>query len=307
MSDKHVKGIALAGLTALISGAANYANGMVVTGIDPLVHTTVKNVLVGLLVIGVITQAKSWKGLSSLNKSDWLKLWLIAIIGGSVPFVLFFTGLKEIGGLEGSFIHKTLIFWVAFMAMPLLKEKVSLKMWAGILLLYASNFVFMTPLKSSTWLNGHSLVLMATWMWAVENILAKKMLKHIATEILVGARMVLGSLILLGMTFVSGKGALILDLTGRQWLMLFGVALLLFGYVMTWYKALASTRVTLVASILVGATVVTNVLTALGTKIFTFEHLAQAMIIVTGAWLVVMAMLDTPKKQPDERHTWIRG
>jgi drug/metabolite transporter (DMT)-like permease len=287
MTAHYNKGILLAILTALISGTANFANGMVVKGIDPLVHNVVKNGLVGLAVLAVIMVSADWKKIPTLTKKQWRNLGLIALIGGSLPFWLFFSGVKLIGGVEGSMIHKTLIFWVAFMAIPLLKEKVSLKMWVGIGLLYLSNFTAgFAGFGSLTW--AHGMVLLATMMWAVENVIAKKTLPGVPVNLLVGARMFGGALILGGILLGSGKAGLLTQLTYNQWLMLAGVALLLFGYVMSWYRAISILPVTLVASILVGATIVTTVWqSVIVTQVYTTTHLGQALMVIGGIVLTL--------------------
>lgn len=224
MTKIQEKGLALAMITALISGVSNFANGLVVKGIDPLVHNFVKNGLVALLVVGVMILGKKWPELKRLKKKDWGSLGLIALVGGSVPFWLFFTGVKQIGGVEGSLIHKTLVVWVMLMAVPLLKEKVSKKMLLGVGLLFLSNFAL--PISFSEKLMvGHGLVLLATLLWSVENVIAKKLLAHLESDVLVMARMGGGGLILGGMLLASGKAGQLLSLTATQWLMLAGVGI----------------------------------------------------------------------------------
>ena len=45
------------------------------------------------------------------------------MIGGSVPFVLFFEGLARAEATQAAFIQKTLVVWVALLAVPLLRER----------------------------------------------------------------------------------------------------------------------------------------------------------------------------------------
>ena len=45
------------------------------------------------------------------------------MIGGSVPFVLFFEGLARAEATQAAFIQKTLVIWVALLAVPLLRER----------------------------------------------------------------------------------------------------------------------------------------------------------------------------------------
>lgn len=295
LTDKQVKGFKWAFLTALISGVAVFANGLVVKGIDPIVHTTIKNAAVGVLIIGVLLGAQQWQSIRKLSKKQWLYLLAIGLIGGSVAFALFFTGLKQTGAVEGAMIHKTLVFWIALLAIPLLGERVSRKMVAGIALLYFSNFFVGFRGFSSLGIY-HLMILGATMLWAVENIIAKVALKDLHPNVVVAGRMVIGSVVLMGIMLITGKGPLVSQLTGQQWLMLMGVALLLFGYVMSWYRALKLAPATQVASILVGATVITNLLrTVFVTQEISVNMLAQSVSIVAGIFLVVMAGMDVGK------------
>ena len=265
MTDRQVNGLMLAGMTALISGVAVFANSLVVRGIDPLVHTTVKNTMVGVMILMLLVVTGQGRQMRQLRAKERGKLLLIGLVGGSIAFALFFTGLKQIGAVPGAMIHKTLIFWVALAAVPLLGEKVSFKMTIGILLLYFSNFAL--GFKGFGELQiGHLMVLGATILWAAENMIAKSTLKNVPANIVVAARMGFGSLILIGILLATGKGPLVMELTGKQWLMLFGVAVLLFGYVMTWYRALRLAPATMVAAVLVGATVITSLLNAVFVK-----------------------------------------
>ena len=292
MTNNQVKGLLWASLTTLISGVAVFANSLVVKGIDPMVYTTVKNGFVGIIMVLILVYGGEWKTVRKLKKQQVVKLLLIALVGGSLSFALFFTGLKMIGGAQGAIIHKTLIFWIALMAVPLLKEKISLKMGAGIMLLYFSNFVVGFGGFSELSL-GHGMILLATILWAIESVIAKVTLRDVSANIVVAARMSVGSIILLGILVALGKAPLVGQLTGMQWLMLMGVSALLLGYVMSWYRALKLAPATQVAGVLVGASVITNLLkTVFVTHAFGLTQVLQAVVIVTGVWFVVMSAMD---------------
>ena len=143
---------------AVISGVAVFVNGLVVKGIDPLVHTTIKNAMVGLMILGVVMLTRNRQAVGKLGRKQWLKLVGIAVIGGSLAFALFFTGLKQIGATEGQILNKTMVIWVALMAAPLLGEKLSKRTILGILLIYASSLVG-GSWKSSSLLTGHLMVI----------------------------------------------------------------------------------------------------------------------------------------------------
>ena len=134
------------------------------------------------------------------------------------------------------------------------------------------------------------MVLAATGLWAVENVIAKKVLATVEADLVVAARMGLGAILLLIAAQVKYPGALgqVAALSGRQWWFMGLTALMLLAYVMTWYRALQRARATLVATVLVGSTVITNVLSAvLTTHKWTATMGWQALIIGVGVGLFI--------------------
>jgi len=104
------KGLILVLTTAIISGISIFINKYSVSVINPYIFTFLKNAVVALMLSGLILLIKDWKILKFLTKKQWLLLLLIGLIGGSIPFLLFFKGLSLVSAAQGSFIHKT-IFW----------------------------------------------------------------------------------------------------------------------------------------------------------------------------------------------------
>jgi drug/metabolite transporter (DMT)-like permease len=296
MSSTLKKGIYLAFLTALISGVSNFVNKIAVDVIKPpLVFTAEKNAFVALLVIGILMVTWKWKKIKQLKKKEIIYLVLIGIIGGSLPFYIFFTGLSLIPAINGALIHKTLVFWVAILAIPFLKEKISKIQILAVLILFASNFIIggFTSLQYS---KGELFVLIATILWAIENILAKKILPSVDPDIVVTARMGLGSLILLTVAAITVPTALSksIFMSQTEWFWLLISVALLFGYVIAWYRALKFAPAITVASILVSATLVTNILSAIFvTHVWNIQLGIQAFLTVLGIVILWLAVAKT--------------
>ena len=118
--------IGLALLTAVFSGVNNFITKIAVTAVkDPVVYTTLKNAIVAVFLMGMIIIWKKRGEIARLTRKQKQLLILIGIIGGSIPFILYFTGLKQTSALNASLIHKTLFVWVAILAIPILKEKLT--------------------------------------------------------------------------------------------------------------------------------------------------------------------------------------
>lgn len=283
------KGIKLALITSVISGVSIFINKFAVSAIKPpLVFTMSKNMIVGFLILAILIIGRKWQLVKKLKKEEIGKLGLIGIIGGSIPFYLFFEGLSKTSAINAALIHKTLVLWVALFSFKFLKEKLSYKQIMAVIILFASNLVIggFEGFKFNT---GELMILGGTILWGVENVIAKKTLKTVDSQIITGARMGLGSLILIAFTLIKYPNFITgFKLDGIQMFWLLATCLTLLCYVMSWYKALKLEKATTVTVILVSSTIITNLLSAIFvTKIWTIEMGIQASLIVLGIWIFV--------------------
>ncbi len=296
-SSNLTKGIYLALLTAFISGIAIFVNKFAVTAIQPpVVFTAVKNAGVGLLIISLLLAGRKWKLVKKLNRRESIYLILIGIIGGAIPFYLYFTGLSQIPAANAAIIHKSLVIWVAFMAIPLLNEKMSPLQIFGVILLFGANLL-VGGFQGFTFREGEFLVLIATIFWAVENILAKKILPTVDPDIVTAARMGFGSTILMLAAVITAPAALAqsLSLTSTQWFFMIITMATLLGYVMTWYRALKYAPATTVTSVLVASTLVTNILSAIFiTHTWTVLMGIQGVLMIVGIALFLFSTKKAP-------------
>ncbi|MDD2822757.1 MAG: DMT family transporter [Candidatus Daviesbacteria bacterium] len=297
MNSIQTKGVHLALLAAFISGVSIFINKFAVSSISsPLVFTTTKNLLVGILIICFFLITKKWQLINKLNKKNLIYLFLIGIIGGSIPFYLFFTGLSQIPAVNAAILQKTLVLWVAVLAIPLLKEKLSKLQIIAITLLFLSNFII-GGFKGFQLSTGEVLVFIATLFWAVETILAKKVLPGIDSDILILARMLFGGLILLGATLLTSPAGFyqITGLSTTQWFWIILTALTLLAYIMSWYRALKLAPAITVTSILVASTLITNILSAIFiTHVWNQLMGVQAIFIILGVGLLYISVAKNP-------------
>jgi len=283
------KGISLALATAFISGFAVFMNKFAVAfWQNSSVFTTAKNIIVAVLLISVIILFGKIKELKSLNRNNWLKLILIGLIGGAIPFLLFFKGLSMTDSINAAFIHKTLFIWVAILAIPFLGEKFHKIQLLSLAILSLGVYLFVSP-KSFSLGTGELLVFGATILWASENVIAKKILKEVSPIVTSWGRMFFGSLFLIAFIVSTGNGGALLDVSFAKfgWLMLSGA--ILFGYVTTWYSALKFAPASVVTSILVLAAPITAMLNS----IF-ITHKVPLKIIFPTAIIVFGIVLISP-------------
>ncbi len=294
------RGVKLAFLTALVSGIAIFVNKFAVGAITPpIAFTAIKNAGVGLILLIWILATAKWRTLLHVNKQQKLLLVSIAVIGGALPFYLFFTGLSIIPAINAALIHKTLVIWVAILAIFFLKEKPTISKIIAVTVLFISNFMI-GGFKGLTYSTGELMVLSATILWAVETIIAKKALKKLDPDVLATARMAGGAVILLLIATISGSFSLssLKQISSEQafWMVITMSTLLL--YVTTWYRALKYAPAITVASILVGATIITNILSAFFvTHTLNEGFLSQLVLVGVGVWLIYKATLASEPQQ----------
>ena len=272
-------------MTAGFSGVAVFLNSLTVKAVgDALVFTTIKNLGVGLLLALVLFRKKvNWTQV----KQNWWKLLLIGIIGGSLPFYLFFKGLMLTGPVMGSMIHKSLVLWISLLGFGILKERLSYKQMIALGAIFGGS-ALVGGFEGWQWGKGETMILAAVILWAGENIIAKVILKKVEVEVVAGARMILGSLILLSATVFSGKLGLIFNLNTWQWGMTLVSVGLLFGYVMSWYKALSLAPVSLVGTVLsLGSLITSGLNSVFITHSFSIELIYQTLILGIFSYIFV--------------------
>jgi drug/metabolite transporter (DMT)-like permease len=258
-------GIGLAVVTALISGVSIFVNAFAVKQLpDPAVYTTLKNGIAALLLIGLAAAAVKPADLRAISRPSWTKLLVIGVIGGSVPFILFFTGLAQASAPSAAFIHKTLFVWVALLAVPFLGERLGLLQLGALGVLLAGQALIIKP-AGIVWGSGETMIAAATLLWAVESIIARRVLHAVPSPVVGAARLGFGLVVLVGYLAVSGKLGSIASLSSAQWAWAVGTGLLLSGYVASWFAALKRAPASVVTAILVLGAPITAGLQAIQT------------------------------------------
>jgi len=253
-------GIALAVAAALISGLAVYLNAFAVKQLpDAAVYTTLKNGVAALMLIGFTVVLGGLREARTIERRRWPAILLVGVVGGSVPFVLFFSGLALASAPTAAFIQKTLFIWVAFLAVPALGETLGLATLAGLALLLVGQALVLPP-AGIAWGAGETMILAATLLWAVETVLVRHLLGGVSGHLMAALRM--------------GVGVVILA-----------------GYVATWFGALRRAPATVVTSVLVLGAVVTGMLTAAtkGTPPTLSVVVGYALIVSASALIVAWA------------------
>jgi drug/metabolite transporter (DMT)-like permease len=263
--SRRALGVVLAFATATVSGVSVFVNSRAVKHFDDAtVYTTAKNAVAGalllLLALAVVGQGAAGRDAPRTRPGSprqWLALLALAAVGGSLPFVLFFEGLARAEATQAAFIHKTLVVWVALLAVPLLRERFGVPHAVAVVLLIVGQAWIAGDAGTLVFGAGEAMILAATLLWAVEVVFVKHLLGSLAPRTLAAARMGLGTAVLGGWVAVTGKAGDLVGLGAEQWQWALLTGLLLTAYVATWYAALALAQAVDVTAVLVFGAVVT--------------------------------------------------
>ena len=290
-------GLAFAAGTALISGCAVFVNGYGVRAwrevASATTYTTVKNAVAALILIALavgLTRSGSREGLRRPEGTrQWLGVAAVAIVGGSIPFALFFEGFARASSSQAAFIHKTLVVWVVILAVVFLRERIGWLHVAAVALLVWGQATLLGGIGELAIGSGEFMMLGATLLWSVEVVVAKKLLSSVSPMTLAVARMAGGAVLLIAYGIVSGASVSFaaLGMSHILWVLLTG--LVLAAYVGTWYSALARAQAVDVTAVLVGGALVTAALNV-GIRDLAVPPVAGLVLVGCGVVLAGVAL-----------------
>ncbi len=285
-------GMLLALGTACISGVAVFLNSYGVKAFgDASTYTTAKNVVAALVLVALTAAISARRPGTALTRptrpQHWAGLALIGVFGGAVAFLLFFEGLARASSTDAAFLHKTLLVWVALLALPLLGERLSGLHVAAVALLVLGQIGLaggVTTLLGQ----GQLMVLGATLIWASEVVVAKRLLADLSSWTVGLTRMGVGSVVLVAWTLARGEGGALTALTSTQWMWVLLTGLILAGYVSTWFAALSRAPAVDVTAVLVVGAVITALLAAAVKGTPLVPQLGWVTLVLVGAGLAAL-------------------
>ena len=286
-------GLLLVLLTAVISGVSTFVNLYAVPGTNSDAFVTVRNSAVAVLLIpfALVTTYGMARTRTPLSRNDWTRLVIIGVVGGGIPFLLFFHGLQLAAasgaGETASFLYRTLFLIAAVLGILLLKEKFHWRIALAATLLLGGNLLllsFTTPI----WANGAGYVFAATAMWAGEYALSKQTMRTLPSQTVALGRMGFGAIFLVGyLTFTSQLSA-VAAFTPGQWVWVAISGILLTAFVLAWYAGLKRVDLGVATAVLVLGFPITWLLTVIATGApVTFIEVMGATAIAAGAAVAI--------------------
>jgi drug/metabolite transporter (DMT)-like permease len=287
-------GYAAAVLAAAVSGLAVFYNGVGVRLFpDATLYTTLKNAVVGVLVLAPLALVPGVRReLGRLDSRRWALLGALALVGGSVPYVLFFEGLRQTTPATGAVLNHLQFVVVALLAVPLLRERVTPAMWLGLAVLLVGA-VLGTDVGALRWNRGAALVLASTVLFGGGFVLARYLLRDLSTSTVMAAKMTAGAALLLAYSGATGRLGIVAHLSGLQWRFVLVSGLILLAFTAATLVAIKHAQVTTVIAIGMAAPAVTLLLQeAAGHAVrlapadvagMALTLLAVAVVLVAGA------------------------
>ena len=296
-------GVAVAGATAAISGVSVFVNSYGVKAFhQAAVYTTAKNLVAAVLLATGAMAVRHRRApdrrqgprdggapVGPRGPARWAALGYVGAVGGGVAFVLFFDGLASTSAVPAAFLRDTLVVWVALAALPLLGERPSGWNVAAIALLVVGQVAAGGGVGHLVANRGAALVLAATVLWAVEVIVAKRLLADLGPGTVAVARMGGGAVVLVGYLAASGRLSDLVGLSAHQAAWAAATGALLAGYVATWMTALARARAVDVTSVLVAGALITAALDALTGRGSLAPQAVGLALVAAGTAAVVRA------------------
>jgi drug/metabolite transporter (DMT)-like permease len=284
-------GYGFAGLNAVISGFAIYINSLGVTLYQSAtLYTTLKNVVVGIaLLLPLLLIAKRRAEWKRLSKRQWGSLLLLAVIGGSVPYVLFFTGLKMGSPVTSSLLNHAQFVVVAVLAFFLLRERAGIIVWLALAVLFIGT-LWGTSMTGLHWSTGDTLVAFSTLLFAGGVVLAKYLLQGLSTLAVMTAKMSIGSLLLVVYIGLTGQAGAIFKLSPAQWEFALITGLILLAFTVTAFLALRYASATVATAIPAAAPLITTALVLIAPQAGLKPSPAFGLVLMTLAILVLAIM-----------------
>ena len=247
--NKENIGILFAIITAVVSGFAIMVNKFFLVSLDPTLFTSLRTFLVGLGFF-IISFFKNKLSFKNFNKVPWKILLSIGVVAG-FAFLAFFNGLKITTAGRAAFLHKLLPLFITVLAFTFLKEKIKrIQVYAMIVMIIGAYMISSSAITFDIAI-GDFLVIIATILFALENIISKyALLKKESNFIVSFCRMFFASILLFSIVLLTGKFDQLLLLTSEQALYIGISVSILFLYVFFWYYSIKLIKVSKASTLL---------------------------------------------------------
>jgi drug/metabolite transporter (DMT)-like permease len=153
--------------------------------ISPLAFNAVR-MTIAALALGLLWAWRE-RGRLGMPARDWLRLWMLGLLGNGLYQMLFVIGLDLTTSGVSALLISTIPLWTALLAVLLRLERITAKTWLGIVIAFAGIVLVTlgTPARDHNHqmlakdpLLGNALTLLAALCWAGYTVLQKSVLER---------------------------------------------------------------------------------------------------------------------------------
>ena len=301
-------GYTLAALNMVISGVAIYVNSLGVRMFsDSTLYTALKNSVVGIALLAPLAfSGRSRADWRRLGVREWLLLIVVALIGGSVSYALYFRGLQLTTPVTASLVDHTQFLFVALFAALFIGERFRPAIWmalgtllAGLTLGIGAGAVRLDE--------GMPFVAAATLLFAADFVLMKYLLRSVAALTVMTFKMTLGSLLLFLFVAATGRAGAITQLSLLQWGFAGITGLILLAFSVTSVLGLRHASATAATAIPAGSPIITTALVIISRHVaippWRWLGLSLALLAVLTIFILGRRQEQNAVRAPRQRET----
>jgi drug/metabolite transporter (DMT)-like permease len=284
--NKENIGTLFAIITALVSGLAFVANKFFLISLDPTLFTSLRTFFVGIGFF-LISFSKNKLSFKNFNKVSWKILLSIGFIAG-FGFLTFFNGLKLTTAGRAAFLHKLLPLFITILAFFFLKERIKKKQVYAMLIMILGAYLISSSAITFEIAIGDFLVILATIIFAIENIVSKyAMIKKESNFVVSFCRMFFASIVLFSIVLLMGSFNQLFLITYEQIFYISISVSLLFLYVFFWYYSIKLIKVSKASTLLLLSPPISLFLSYLFLEesLFLLQIIGSILILI-GAFIV---------------------
>ncbi|ELS31664.1 MULTISPECIES: DMT family transporter [Pseudanabaena] len=184
VSGRSRLGLALSLLTVLLWGLLAIALKIVLQQLDPFTVTWFRFTFAGIVLGGYLAirrQLPTWQQLKKVS----LPVFLVAVAGLSLNYILFLTGLGKTSANNAQVLTQLAPMMMGIASLIIFKEKYNYQQWVGVailicgLVLFSHEQVRSLVINLNSYMWGNTLLILGAIVWAFYGLAQKQLLLNL--------------------------------------------------------------------------------------------------------------------------------
>jgi len=160
------------------------------------------NVLITTLIFFWIAASFLHKdNISKIKAKDWKSIAVLAVFATGLAMNFYYIGLNFTTAINTAFIVRLQTPFMILFAYFMIKERITRNQAIAMLLMFIGAYLLIVKQLAFTFNIGDAFILGSAFLWGYTNIYYKKALPHLPTELVLFGRFLLGTAIVVVITF----------------------------------------------------------------------------------------------------------